>query len=177
MLPSSGNSCPQRRPVHARGVGRHGFTLIEIVVVVVILAIAAAIVVPYVVATDDLEVISAARMVACDLQYAQDVAITSQLPVTVTFDTSGESYELTNASGTLVHPIKKSAYVISFAAQRGFEDLDVSAAAFGGGPTVTFDELGSPDNSGSVTLQAGSHVYQVDVAAATGKVTVNTVGP
>ena len=63
-----------------------GFTLIEIMVVLVILAVAAAIVAPHVASTSDLEAVSAARMVACDLQYAQDTAITTQVPVTVTFD-------------------------------------------------------------------------------------------
>ena len=159
-----------------RSADSRAFTLVEIMVVLVILAIGAAMVIPQVVSMSDLEAVSAARMLSCDLQYAQDTAITSQLPVTVSFDPTGESYELTNASGALIHPMTKSDYVVSFPAQRGLEELDVVSANFGGSASVTFDELGSPDNGGSVVLQAGPHRYRVSVADATGKVTVTQLG-
>jgi len=152
------------------------FTLAEILVMVVILALIAAMVIPNVVSTSDLQVIAAARMIAADLQYAQSVAITSQTPVTVTFDVVHESYALSNASGALIHPITKKAYTVDFASQEGFGRLNIVSAAFGGGAAVTFDELGAANSAGTVTLQAGSHVYQVSVAAATGKVTVTSVG-
>lgn len=151
--------------------------MIELLVVVVIIAIAAAMVIPYAINTDDLEVASAARMISTDLQYAQNTAITSQTPITVSFNTVGESYTLSNASGLLIHPMSKSDFVIDFSAQRGFESLDIVSASFAGAATVTFDELGSPDNSGTITLQAGAFVYVVNVAVATGKVTVAASGP
>jgi len=153
------------------------FTLIEIIVVVVILAIVAAVVVPQAIGTKDLQVMSAARMIATDLQYAQDTAITSQVPITVTIDTNAESYRLSNASGNLEHPIKKSEYVVDFRAQKGFESVDIVSADFGGGNAVEFDEMGSPDNAGTIILRAGSHVYRITVAAATGKVTVVASSP
>ena len=153
-----------------------GFTLLELLVVVVIIAIAAGIVVPYAVSTSDLSVISAARMIACDLQYAQNAAITSQKPTTVTFDISGESYTLSNTSGVLIHPMNKSGYVINFSSQQGFGKLDIVSANFSAASSVTFDEMGSPDNAGTITLQAGPHVYYVSVAVATGKVTVSSGG-
>jgi len=155
---------------------RSAFTLLELMVVVLILAIAAAVAIPYAVSTSDLQVISAARMLAADLQYAQNTAITSQTPITVSFNVNAESYTLSNASGALIHPITKEAYVVNFALQKGFDKLDISSVSFGGSANVAFDELGSPDNAGSVTLQAGPHVYRVDVAAATGRVTVTALG-
>jgi prepilin-type N-terminal cleavage/methylation domain-containing protein len=153
-----------------------GFTLVEIIVVIVIMAIAAAVIIPHAIGTSDVQAVSGARILASDLQYAENTAITSQSPVTVTFDVAGESYTLSNASGPLIHPITKGAYVVSFASQRGFDNLDIASASFGGNVMVTFDELGAPDNAGSVTLQAGPHVYRVDVAAATGNVTVTNLG-
>ncbi|MDY6913937.1 MAG: GspH/FimT family protein [Planctomycetota bacterium] len=153
-----------------------GFTMIEIIVVLIVIAIAAAMVIPMVLSTADLEATSGARMLLSDLQYAQNVAITSQTPVTVTFDVSADSYSLTNTSGTLIHPISKSAYEVDFTAMRGFDRLEIVSAGFGGNASVTFDALGTPDNAGSVTLQAGPHIYRVDVAAATGKVTVTSIG-
>lgn len=159
-----------------RSSNRCGFTLVELIVVMVIMAIAAAIVIPSMASTQGVEATSAARMVAADLEYAQNVAITYQDPVTVTFNSGGESYSLSNTSGPLIHPMTKAAYIVDFSARNEFQRLDVVSATFGGGPTVTFDELGTPDNPGNVTLQVGPHAYQVTVGAATGKVTVTYVG-
>ncbi len=147
------------------------FTLTEVIVVVAIVAIAAAVVIPNAINTSDLQVISAARMVTTDLQYAQDQAITAQGPVTVTFDPNTERYTLSNASGTLIHPITKDAYVVDFRAQTGFGSVDIVSVNFGGANLVTFDELGTPNVAGTVILQAGPHVYTIDVAALTGRVT------
>jgi len=153
-------------------------TLIEIIVVLVILAICAAVAVPYLGSTSDLTVLSAARTVAADLQYAQSEAITTQNPVTVTFNTAAESYRLTNASGDIIHPItREPQYVVDFGSRRGFTGLDVVSAVFGGPATVTFDALGAPDNPGAVTLRAGPHVYRIDVSAITGKIAVTVVSP
>ena len=143
----------------------------------VILAIVAAMVVPYAVGTSSFEAMAAARRVACDLEYAQSAAITTQTPVTVTFFPTTESYRLSNASGVLIHPIIKGEYVVNFGSEDSFERLDVVSASFDGTEAVTFDAVGSPDNSGSVTLVAGPHTYRVDVAPATGKVTVTAIGP
>ena len=153
------------------------FTLLELMVVVMILAIVAAVAVPMAVGTGDMQVISAARMMSADLQYAQNTAITTQRPITVAFDTSAESYSLSNASGALIHPITKEAFTVNFMSREGFNALDVVSADFGENLSVTFDELGAPDSAGTVILRAGPHVYQVSVATATGKVTVTSTGP
>ena len=156
--------------------GPNGFTLAELILVLAILAIMAALVIPLSLGTSDFQAVSAARMIAADLQYAQNMAITSQNPVTVTFDTSGESYSLSNESGLLIHPINKTEYTIIFPSRDGFEKLDVVSSNFDGSASVTFDELGAPDNAGVVVLQAGVHIYRVEVAAATGRVTVASDG-
>ena len=154
-----------------------GFTLIELLVVVVIMAIAGAMVVPMMVGLGGMEAMSAARMIATDLEYAQNVAITSQTAVTVTFDPAAESYELTNASGVLKHPMRKSNdYVVDFRSQDEFEQVDIVSANFEGLQSVSFDELGSPDHSGQVTVRGGSEMYRVDVAPVTGTVAVTNLG-
>jgi Tfp pilus assembly protein FimT len=134
------------------------------------------VVIPQAVNSSDVQVISGARLVASDLQYAQNLAITTQAPVTVTFDPGGNSYLLTtlvdSKSVPVIHPMTKAAYAVNFATQGGFSRLDVVSASFGGSPAVTFDELGSPSSSGTVVLQAGPNVYRIDVAATTGKVSV-----
>lgn len=162
--------CPHRQP--RRAAYRTGFSLIELIVVVIILAITAAVVVPHVVRSADMQVTSAARMLATDLQYAQDYAITTQSPVTVSFDVLGGVYTLSNASGPLNHPITKTAYQVDFSSRSGFEQVELVSADFGGAGDVTFDEVGSPDSGGSVVIRAGDYSYAVKVAAATGQVTV-----
>ena len=149
----------------------------EMMVVLVIMAVAGAMVIPLVVDSGGMQALSAARMLASDLQYAQNVAMTSQRAVTVTFDPSGDSYTVSNASGPLIHPMTNSAYVVDYHAQSGFDRVDIVSANFAGGQAVTFDELGSPDNAGSVTIRGGPDVYRVDVAAVTGTVTVTKTGP
>ena len=153
-----------------------GFTLAELMVVVVIIGLTAGMVIPYASSAGDTAALAGARLMVCDLQYAQNTAITTQAPVTITFNTSGNSYTLSNASGTLIHPMSKQAYVVDFPAERGFEGLDIVSASFSAATSVTFDEFGSPDNAGTITLQAGSQVYVIRVAAATGKVTVAMAG-
>ena len=160
----------------ARRSNSSGFTLAELIVVVVILAVAAGMVVPYAISTSDLSVVSAARILAADLEYAQNLAITTQQSVIVSFDVANETYSLSNASGVLDHPINKRPYVVSFPSLRGFEGVNVVSAGYGGQAEVTFDVVGSPDDGGTTVLQAGAHTYVVSVAPATGRVTVSPVG-
>jgi len=161
--------------VHRRS-GRNesspGFTLVEMLVVVVILAIIGAVVIPLAIGTGGMEAMSAARIIAADLQYAQNVAMTRQSPVTVQFDTPGDSYSLSNASGPLKHPMTQADYVVDFQSKREFGQLDIVTVYFEGSQIVVFDELGSPDRGGYVTVQGGPEVYRIDIAPVTGTVTV-----
>ena len=108
------------------------FTIIEIIVVIVIIAIAAAIIIPYAIETTTSQARSAARMIMSDLTYAQNEAIVTQTPITVTFDISGNSYTISNESGPLIHPITKKAYVVDLDTISGFENVVLSSASFGG---------------------------------------------
>jgi len=157
---------------------RGGFTLIEILVVIVILGLLAAVVIPSVANTGQMQVHSAAAMLTSDIQYAQSLAISSQRPVTISFSPSGDYYTVhwSNESDPLEHPIRKKAYVVNFRTEHGFERVELVSASFGGTTDVMFDELGAPDNAGSVVLRAGATVYTVSVASATGKVTVSRSG-
>jgi prepilin-type N-terminal cleavage/methylation domain-containing protein len=162
----------QRRAIRKRAA----FTLIELMVVMVIMAIAAAIVVVSSSGGGGVKASSAAKVVAMDLEYAQNMAVTHQDPVTVTFSPDGESYTLSNASGPLVNPMTKEDYLVDLNALSGFDGVDMVSAVFGGTAAVTFDELGTPSEPGSVAVRSGSTSYQVSVAAATGKVTVALTG-
>jgi prepilin-type N-terminal cleavage/methylation domain-containing protein len=165
---------PRRNDSFAPGAAR-AFTLTELIVVLAVVAITAAMAVPYA-ASGDSAVVSATRLAASDLQYAQSVAVTTQAPVTVTYSTADRAYTLSNASGTLNHPMTGKPYVVNYPATRGYESVSILSAGFGGAASVTFDATGAPDNAGAVQLRAGAHVYRLNVAAATGNVTVARVG-
>ena len=158
-------------------IGPSAFTLIELLVALVILAIIAAMVVPYAAGTSSMQVMAAARRIAVDLEYAQNAAITTQTPITVTFVPASETYRLSNASGVLIHPIDKEDHVVDFGSEDGFDRVSIVSASFNGTEAVTFDSVGTPDNSGAVTLKAGLPTYRIEVSPATGKVTVTATGP
>jgi hypothetical protein len=70
----------------------------------------------------------------------------------------------------------RSDYVVDLRTKNDFQQLDIVSASFEGGESVTFDELGSPDHGGSVTVRGGPDSYRIDVAAVTGTMTVTPLG-
>jgi Tfp pilus assembly protein FimT len=151
---------------------------VELLVVMVVLAIVAAMVVPMMANSAQSEVLAAARTVATDLQYAQNYAITCRDPVTVAFNRTNDSYDLRgNQSGLLSHPMTKSGYTVAFDARSGFDHADLVDARFGTSQSVTFDELGSPNESGYVIVGGGTQNWYVIVTAVTGSVRVSDTPP
>ena len=148
------------------------FTLVEILIVVMVLGILGTVVIPFVLDTADVQISAGSHQVVCDIQYAQNLAIVSQRPVTITFDVANESYVLANASGPLIHPITQKAYQVDFRESRRFDQVDLVAATFDGTPSLSFDELGAPDATGSVTLRSGQRTCDVAVQNVTGQVVV-----
>lgn len=163
-----------RMPV-PRGLRRGGeaFTIIEILIVVVILAIAALTAIPMMSSAGSVQVRSAANMIAADLEYAKSLAISRGQNFSVVFDTSTESYKITDQYGnTIWHPVKKgSDYVIDFQ-KEGLDRVDVTDVDFDGTSQVRFDYLGSPDNGGTVTVQAGGTTATISVEPVTGYISV-----
>ena len=149
------------------------FTMLELMVVLVVVAILAAMVIPQISGTGGMAAQASARRVMADLEYAQNQAITTQALITVTFNPSGNSYTVSNASGPLIHPITKQAYVIDFDVAPGAQGVRIDSASFTGGvSSVTFDSLGAPDRDGTVRISGGSMRYDVAVAPVSGRVTV-----
>jgi prepilin-type N-terminal cleavage/methylation domain-containing protein len=160
-------------------IAKKAFTLVELIVVMVIIAIAAVLAVPMISSAADVQVRSAANMIAADLEYAKSMAISRQQNHSVVFDTANESYEVRDASGVIDHPVKAgSSFIVNLQSDSRLSRVDITSADFDSQPSVTFDYLGSPYsgvnplNSGQIGLQAGSYTMTVNVEPMTGYVTV-----
>jgi prepilin-type N-terminal cleavage/methylation domain-containing protein len=158
-----------------------GFTLIELLVVVVILVIAGAMAVPMFSGSAQMQVQSAANMIAADLEYAKSMAISRQQNYGVIFDAGNNSYKVVDANdNTIEHPVKKGFdYEIVFGGDSRLSKVDLDTANFDGTSTIKFNYLGSPLrsdgtdlNSGTVTLQGGGNTMTITVAPVTGYIQI-----
>ncbi|MHC4192712.1 MAG: GspH/FimT family pseudopilin [Planctomycetota bacterium] len=151
-----------------------GFTIVEILIVVVILAIAAMMAVPLASSAAGTQVRSAANMIAADLEYAKSMAISRGQNFSVAFDGASDTYRIEDQNGDVIpHPVKKGFdYVIDFHGDSRLDKVDISNVDFSSTNRVAFDCLGSPDNGGVVTVQAGANTLTVAVEPVTGFITI-----
>jgi Tfp pilus assembly protein FimT len=163
------------------GVREPAYTLAEMVVVVLVLAIAAAIVIGSIGTTKDAQAISAARVLASDVELARNLAVTTQAPHTVLFSSDRQSYKVVaNYTGggyalatAVEHPVRgNERFEVRLASLNGMGSAVVETVNFGGQTYVTFDAEGDPSNGGSVTLRSGRTGMVISVEALTGAVSV-----
>lgn len=167
FYPGGDNKCELRE------AGR-GFTAVELLVVVVIMAIAALTVVPMMSSASSMQLRSAANMIMADLEYAKSMAISRGQNYSIVFDENAESYSIEDQSSSVIpHPVKKGFdYIIDFQNDSRLNKVDIADADFGSNSSIQFDCLGSPDNGGTVSLQAGSMTMTVRVEPITGYIRV-----
>jgi len=160
--------------VRRRSATGGGFSLLEVLIVVVILAIASMIAVPMFSSAATLQLDSAVNMIASDLEYAKSLAISRSQDYTVVFDVPANRYQIEDQSGNVLpHPVKKGfSYVVDLATE-GLGKVSLVEVNFGGTSQVKFDCLGSPDNGGTIRLQAAGVERIVTVEPVTGYVTIN----
>ncbi|MBN1126217.1 MAG: prepilin-type N-terminal cleavage/methylation domain-containing protein [Sedimentisphaerales bacterium] len=167
----------------------NGFTFIEIIVVMVILGIAALMAVPMFSSAADIQVRTAANMIAADLEYAKSMAITFQQNYSLVFVPGSEQYQVQDQTGAVItHPTNPGVtFLIDFTADNRTGQVDIVSANFSGASgtvqAVTFDYLGTPYagtpatglemlNGGIVALSADTFNLTVTVEPVTGYVTI-----
>jgi prepilin-type N-terminal cleavage/methylation domain-containing protein len=167
------------REIGAKNYNR-GFTVVELLVVLMILVIVAMVAIPMAGSAAGVQVRSAANMIAADLEYAKSMAIARAQNFSVVFDSSQESYQIEDSTGTVIaHPVKKgSNYVVDLPGE-GLDKVNIVSALFDSTGTVKFDYFGSPYNgndsplnSGVITLQTGVVTITIAVEPVTGFISI-----
>ncbi len=163
---------------------RRAFTLVEIIVVVVIIAVAAFMAVPMLSSAADVQLRAAANMIAADVEYAKNLAITYQRSHSVVFNTADHSYEVRNSDGVVSHPLNSSGVLaVSFPNDSRLRKVRITSATLTDG-AVTFDYVGSPYDgtdtslplvSGDdvITLTADGMTMTINIEPVTGYVTID----
>jgi len=169
---------PCRRP---RRPMRHGYTLVEVLIVIVIIGLAGAIVVPQMMTGTSLTIQAAARQVIADLMYAQNEAVAMQDTRTVVFEADQNRYHMVDGQGDLVFVNWKGGsahtgnYVVNIGQDHRFSGVKIDAVSFAGQQQISFDDLGTPSQGGTIDLTHGETRYRITVAAFTGRITVERI--
>ena len=171
-----GTIIPQDREIKAVKVQNtsSSFTMIEIIIVVVIIAIAAMMAIPMMTSAAGMQIRSAANMIAADLEYAKSMAISRGQNFSVVFDKATDSYRIKNQDvDPISHPVKKGfPYVVDFRSDKRLDKVDIADVDFNATSEIKFDCLGSPDNGGDITLQAGGMTVKITVEPVTGFISI-----
>ena len=147
---------------------RRAFTLVEVVMVMLIMTFVGAMALPrWANGTARYRVDLAAQRIVADLLYAQSRANYSSTPVTLTFSTTSNSYQIVG----LADPDHPSAtYTVNLATEPYRAVL--SSAVFGNSTAITFDGFGKPAAGGTVVLTVGTRQHTITVEATSGKAVI-----
>jgi len=133
-----------------------GYTMMELIMVVVLIAVVSVSVLPKFFDTSSITVEGAAEMVAADIRYTQEIAMSSNDNKKVDFTQDSSTYTLKNSDDSVFRTVKLPSGVT------------VSSASI----IFTFNSLGEPTAGGgsSVTLSAGADTKTITVDSYTGRV-------
>jgi len=135
----------------------NGFTLIEVILVTLVIAILAAVIIPRVGfdTAPRASVEGAAHMVASDIRYTQECAMSTRTSKTITFSAGGNSYSF--APSNNLDP-------------SGRLPAGVTTSAL----TLTFNSLGEPiaGGGGSLTVSGSGGSKTISISNYTGKVSI-----
>jgi phosphotransferase system HPr-like phosphotransfer protein len=121
-----------------------------------------------------MQIRAATNMIAADLEYAKGMAIRTQRPCAVVFNDSSESYQIEDPNGVVARPVKKGfQYVVNFSTDSRLNRVDIVDVNFNAASRIEFDYLGSPDNGGYISLEAGGATATIAVEPVTGFISIS----
>jgi prepilin-type N-terminal cleavage/methylation domain-containing protein len=159
---------------------KKAFTMVEIIVVVIILSIASLIAIPMLSSAASTQVRSAANVLAADIEYAKNLAISRQKDYSIVFDVANNTYEIQDENSTVIdHPMTGRSYTVNFANESRLSRVTIGSVSFDSSDTLTYDYLGSPYNgastplnSGQIVLEADDYSMTIEIQAVTGYLTI-----
>ena len=159
---------------------KKAFTMVEIIVVVIILSIASLIAIPMLSSAASTQVRSAANVLAADIEYAKNLAISRQKDYSIVFDVANNTYEIQDENANVIdHPMTGSSYTVNFANESRLSRVTIGSVSFDSSATLTYDYLGSPYNgastplnSGQIVLEADDYSMTIEIQAVTGYLTI-----
>ena len=162
-----------------RAISQRGFTFIEVITVIVVIGILAAVAVIKISGTSATEVSAATRKVISDIQYAQDLAMTTGNHVKIQFDVQNNSYQLVWGDGTPIPNIMGSGNFVVQYGTGSFPHVVLTGTGLNEG-ILAFDAIGQPysntaliaSNQMVVEINSQNSVY---ITPYSGKVYVETV--
>ena len=156
------------------------FTLIELLMVMVLIGIAFGLALPMMGDSKELRLRAAARMLAADIEFAQNESIAhgddSRL---IKFDTTEHEYWIATVSDPdtpITDLVRKEPFLVSFGTGRasGTSGVTIQSISLGGDDELRFNAYGVPDQTtdASVTLACGPATMTIQVAAGSGEVSI-----
>jgi Tfp pilus assembly protein FimT len=165
--------------------------MIEILIVVVIIGIVAALAIPMVGNTADVALAAASRKVIADLNYAQNMAVSTQQTHFAIF-TANQYDFYTRPAGSFVrvaHPVDKGNFTVRFGAsatESALRRVTLDTVSVASTTGLAFDSLGTPmsydDDTGvlaalsttqTITLRSGGQTISVRIEPYTGEISVD----
>lgn len=153
-----------------------GLTIIEILVVLGIIAIITTVVSIRIFShIKVMKVNTVAEQIKSHIRLAQERSKLEQTSFAAQFNTSTNNYKVYNTSSgeTVINPLTRKDLDITFDGHPEFDGVTIDSVSFGGSNEVSFDSLGQPSSSGSVTISyGGENSKTISVEEVTGRVSV-----
>ena len=163
---------------------KNGFTMMDLVMVIAILSIFSVMAIPRLTSLHTVKLYGVANKLASDIQYAQQIAISKQIPCGISFNPGTDSYFVYEGAYSgpttpkATDPYTRGAFIVDYQSEAHYKGIDLASTSFG--DRLEFDSLGRPYNSGGilttsseeVELQSGGETRKVLITPNTGAIRV-----